>query len=280
MKLAIHAFLLLFLCSMFTNSVDARHGVKKIKIVGEEVTYKANGITMKGYVAYDKAQKGKRPGVLVVHEWWGCNEYVKRRARMLAELGYIAIAVDLFGDGKIAPDPAAAKAYTAPFYENPILARQLLEAAQFKLRTYPQTDGTEIAAIGYCFGGGILLNLAKIGMPFMGVVSFHGSLSGLPATTATINTKILVCHGEADSFVPASDVQQFQRDLTAAQIPFEFISYPNATHAFTNPDATAVGQKFGLPIEYNEAADIKSWTDMALFLKRVFAVTPKTIEIE
>ncbi len=261
------------LCSLNANAKGKR-------IIGEEVIYKANGRTMKGYVAYDKAQKGIRPGVLVVHEWWGCNEYAKKRARMLADLGYIAIAVDLYGDGKIAPDPETAKAYAEPFYQNPILAQQLLEAAQFVLRNYPQTDDTEIGAIGYCFGGSVLLNMARMGMPFMGVVSFHGGLNGVPASAATVNTKILVCHGEADSFVPSEEVQKFLQEMKAAQMPYEFISYPNATHAFTNPDATAVGQQFGLPIEYNEAADLKSWNDMTVFLKKAFAPTPKAPPVE
>ncbi|MBK8144840.1 MAG: dienelactone hydrolase family protein [Bacteroidetes bacterium] len=268
--------MLVTLLSFQTISLEA----KGKKIVGEEVIYKANGRTMKGYVAYDKAQKGKRPGVLVVHEWWGCNEYAKKRARMLANLGYIAIAVDLYGDGKIAPDPASAKAYAEPFYKNPILARQLLEAGQYVLRNYPQTDDTEIGAIGYCFGGSVLLNMARMGMPFMGVVSFHGGLDGVPASAATVNTNILVCHGEADSFVSSEEVQKFHQEMRAAQIPYSFISYSNATHAFTNPDATAVGQQFGLPIEYNEAADLKSWNDMADFLKKAFAPMPKAPPLE
>ncbi len=276
MKFVLHAVMFVTLISFHPISLQA----KGKKIVGEEVIYKANGRTMKGYVAYDKAQKGKRPGMLVVHEWWGCNEYAKKRARMLANLGYIAIAVDLYGDGKIAPDPATAKAYAEPFNKNPILARQLLEAGQYVLRNYPQTDDTEIGAIGYCFGGNVLLNMARMGMPFMGVVSFHGGLEGVPATAATINTKILVCHGEADSFVSSEEVQKFQQEMRVAQIPYEFISYPNATHAFTNPDATAVGQQFGLPIEYNEAADLKSWKDMVDFLKRAFAPMPKAPPLE
>ena len=279
MKLVIHAFMLFLICNTFSVESFARKS-KGMNIVGEEVSYMANGITMKEYIAYDKSQKGKRPNVLVVHEWWGCNEYAKKRARMLAGLGYIAMAVDLYGNGKIATDPTTAQQYATAYYQNPVLARELLEAARFTMKNYAQTDENKIAAIGYCFGGGVLLNMARMGMDFKGIVSFHGSLNGTPAAAGTVNTQILVCHGEADVFVKPEEVIAFQQSLKAANIPYEFISYPDATHAFTNPDATATGKQFDMPIEYNEAADKKSWNDMAVFLKKVFAVSVKTVIVE
>lgn len=256
-----YLLILMFVFSVFSISAE---------IKGEEVMYKAGGVTMKGYVAYDASLKGKLPGILVVHEWWGCNEYVKKRARMLAELGYIAFAVDMYGDGKVAQDPKTAGEYASPFYKNPAMARERIEAALNQLKEYVQTDTTKIAATGYCFGGSMVLNMAKKGMDFRGVVSFHGNLSGEPAARGTCKAKILLCHGGADQFVKEEDIRHFRQNLDSAKVTYKFINYPGATHAFTNPDATATGKKFNMPIEYNAAADKKSWEDMKMFLKMVF----------
>ncbi len=254
----------------FTNSSHAQQSTEKNMIKGEEITYTSGETTLKGYVAYDASSKEKRPAILVVPEWWGCNEYVRMRARMLAQLGYIAIAVDMYGEGKIAADPKAAGEYATPFYKNPQLGKERIEAALKKIKEYAVTDASQIAAIGYCFGGSMVLNAAKMGMDFKGVVSFHGGLQGVPATTGTTKAKILVCHGADDKFVSADEVKQFKSNLDSVKVPYQFIEYPGATHAFSNPDATANGKKFNLPIAYNEAADKKSWEDMKSFFKMIF----------
>jgi len=240
-------------------------------IKGEEVTYTAaDGIPLKGYVAYDSKIKGKRPAIVVIHEWWGSNAYVRRRADMLASLGYIAIALDMYGGGKQGADPAEAGKLAGQFYNNPDLAKARIMAAVNKIKEYPEADGSNMACMGYCFGGSMSLLAAKMGMDFKGVVSFHGGLAGIPAQPGVTKAKILVCHGAADKFVSADEVKNFRNNLDSAKVDYQFIAYPDAVHAFTNPDATALGKKFNIPIEYNEAADKKSWADMQVFFKSIF----------
>lgn len=242
----------------------------KASVKTEEISYALAGTTLKSYVAFNENQKGKRPGVIVVPEWWGNNEYSKMRARKLAELGYIAIAVDMYGDDKIAANPADAQALAMPFYKDPQLGKSRIEAAINKLKEYPQTDASNLAAVGYCFGGSMVLNAAKLGMDFKGVVSFHGGLATVPATQGSTTAKILVCNGMADKFITADDIKNFKGNLDSLKVPYTFIDYAGATHAFTNPQSTATGKKFNMPIEYNEAADKKSWEDMKEFFKTIF----------
>ena len=241
-----------------------------LAIKEESVTYFVGGINCKGYITYDSSKKDKRAAVLVIPEWWGLNDYPRMRARKLAELGYIAMAVDMYGDGKIAADPKEAQALATPFYSDPTLAKTRLDAALNKLKEYPQTDTTNIAAIGYCYGGFVVLNAAKLGADLKGVVSFHGNLSGAPVNKQLLKAKILVCHGAADKFVKPEEVDAFKYSLDSAGIAYTFKAYPNATHAFTNPAATETGKKFNMPIEYNAAADTASWNDMKDFFNRIF----------
>ena len=255
---------------MSSVSPASGQGQGKTSVKGEEVSYESEGKIMKSYVAYDEKQKGKRPAILVVPEWWGNNEYTRTRAKMLAELGYIAVAVDMYGDGKIAADPKEAGELATPFYQNAELDVQRLTAAMNKLKEYSQTDSTKIAAIGYCFGGSMVLNAAKLGMPFKGVVSFHGGLATVPATAGTTRAAILVCHGGADKFISDEELKQFRDNLDSMKVKYDFKVYEGATHAFTNPAATTTGKKFNMPIEYNEAADKQSWKDMQDFLKKIF----------
>ena len=155
-------------------------------VVGKSVEYTAGGDTLKGYIAYDDKFKEKRPGILVVHEWWGLNDYTKSRARQLAGLGYISMAVDLFGQGINATTPKEAMDMATPFYKDPQMAKSRLDAAIAKINKYPQADADNIVAIGYCFGGAMVLNAAKLGADLKGVVSFHGSLLGVPADKKTL----------------------------------------------------------------------------------------------
>jgi dienelactone hydrolase len=208
--------------------------------------------------------------VLVVHEWWGLNGYPKMRARKLAELGYVAMAVDMYGNGKTADNPDDAGKMAGPFYQDPQMAKSRFDAALNKLKTYPQVDTTNIAAIGYCFGGGIVLNTARLGENLKGVVSFHGTLVGTPADKNLLKAKILVCHGADDQFVKPQEVAKFKKQMDSIGADYTFKQYPNATHAFTNPDATASGQKFKIPIAYNAAADSASWNDMKSFFAKIF----------
>jgi dienelactone hydrolase len=236
----------------------------------ENITYSDNGVTMNGYLVYDANKEGKRPGILVVHEWWGLNDYPKMRARKLAELGYVALAVDMYGGGKIAENPGDAGKMAGPFYQNLRMTKSRFDAAVNKLKANSEVDTSNIAAIGYCFGGGVVLNVARLGDDLKGVVSFHGSLIGAPAKKDLLKAKILVCHGEADQFVKPEDVTQFKKQMDSIGADYTFKQYPNATHAFTNPASDANGEKFKMPIKYNPEADSASWNDMKDFFARIF----------
>jgi len=268
MKTFIYGLLLLtYLIAPFMaiSQVD-----KKVSLTEENITYESNGTVMNGFVVYDQNVKAKRPAVLVVPEWWGLNDYAKNRARQLASLGYIAMAVDMYGEGKIALNPQQAQELATPFYKDPTLSKNRLDAAINKIKEYKQTDINRIAAIGYCFGGSVVLNSAKLGADLKGVVSFHGGLAGVPANKDLLKAKILVCHGDADKFVPQKDITAFKHAMDSIGADYTFKSYAEATHAFTNPDATRIGKQFDMPIAYNEAADRDSWEDMQNFLDRLF----------
>jgi dienelactone hydrolase len=240
------------------------------KLKEENISYKIDSLTMNGYVVYDENISGKRPAVLVVHEWWGLNDYSKRRARELAGLGYIAMAIDMYGNGKRADNPTDAGNLAMPFYQDPAMAKAHFDAALNKLKEYPQVDTANIAGIGYCFGGGVLINIARMGENLKGIVSFHGSLLGTPADKNLLKSKILVLHGDDDKFVPQEEVAGFKKQMDSIGASYTFKSYAGATHAFTNPDATAMGQKFSIPIAYNAAADTASWKEMKVFFTALF----------
>lgn len=243
---------------------------KEPNLKEENVTYTSNGVTMNGYLAYDASKQGKRPGILVVHEWWGLNDYPKMRARKLAELGYVALAVDMYGNGKTVDNPDDAGKMATPFYQNLQMTKSRFDAALNKLKTYSQVDTNQIAAIGYCFGGGVVLNMARMGENLKGVVSFHGGLVGAPADRNLLKAKILVCHGADDQFVKPQEVAQFKKQMDSVGADYTFRQYPNATHAFTNPAATSNGEKYKIPIAYNGAADTASWSDMKEFFAKIF----------
>ena len=241
-------------------------------VQGKEVSYQANGTTLKGYVVYDDAFKGKRPAVLVVHEWWGHNEYARKRARMLAELGYTALAVDMYGDGKQAHHPDEASKFATEVSKNMPLAKARFEAGMQLLRKEKTVDSNEIAAIGYCFGGGVVLNMARLGEELKGVVSFHGSLgTDSPAQPGKIKARIMSFSGEADPMIGAESVDAFKREMDNAGASYQVVTYPGAQHAFTNTAADELGKKFKLPLAYNGAADKDSWQQATEFLRVVFA---------
>ena len=237
----------------------------------EEITYEADGIKMKGFLAYDANKTGPRPGVIVVHEWWGHNDYARHRAQQLAKMGYTGFALDMYGDGATASHPKDAQKFASSVFSNLDGAQKRFEAARKALESHASTDGTKTAAIGYCFGGGIVLAMARQGVDLAGVASFHGSLAtARPATAGGVKAKVLVLHGSADPFVPAGDVVAFKKEMTDAEADFEFVAYPGVVHSFTNPGADAKGAKFKLPLKYDEAADKDSWARLEKFLATVF----------
>lgn len=243
---------------------------KTPKLKEEVVNYQVDSLTMNSYVVYDENIEGRRPAVLVIHEWWGLNDYAKMRARKLAELGYIAMAVDMYGNGQMGPDPASAEKLAMPFYMNPQKAKQHFDAAMENFKRNTIVDQTKMAVMGYCFGGGISIGIARMGAAIKGAVSFHGNLNIVPANKDLLKAEILVCHGNADPFVPQAEVDQFRKQMDSIGAKYVFKGYDSATHAFTNPDATVMGEKFKLPIKYNAAADSASWNDMKEFFKRIF----------
>jgi len=227
---------------------------------------------MKGYIAYDDQFKGQRPAVLIVHEWWGHNDYARDRARQLAQLGYVAMAVDMYGDGKQATHPDDAKKFSSEISNDIELAKQRFIAAMAILQQQELVEKNRIAAIGYCFGGAVVLNMAREGVDLRGVVSFHGSLAtNRFATPGSVKARILVAHGAEDPFVPALHITNFLNEMNKTQVDYKFIVYSGAKHAFTNPEATAYGTRFNLPLAYNHKADADSWNDMQIFLKDIFS---------
>jgi len=236
----------------------------------ETISFSSDSANLHAYVVYDDSVKDKRPAVIVVPEWWGLNDYPRKRARMLARLGYVAMALDIYGDGKVADNPDSAKAYSGPFYSNPMKAKRRIDTAIAKLKTYDNVDTACIGAIGYCFGGGVLINTARLGDDLKGIVSFHGSLLGTPAVKGLLHTKMLICHGNADKFVTPDMVAKFKKQMDSIGASYTFIGYDSATHAFSNPEADVYAKKFSMPIAYNAKADTASWNAMKDFFKGVF----------
>lgn len=239
---------------------------------GEEVSYTGGGANMKGYLAFDDAVKGKRPGVLVVHEWWGLNDYARSRARMLAESGYTALALDMYGDGKQTTHVDEAQKFYGEAMSSMDALKARFDAALQLLKQDPHVDPNRIAAIGYCFGGTVVLNMAALGEDLRGVGSFHGGLSiKTPPQVGSVKAKIRVYTGADDPFAPPKDVDAFKKMMDDAKADYKVTSYPGAKHSFTNPGADALGKAANMPFVYNADADKKSWTDLLQFFKGIFS---------
>ncbi len=238
---------------------------------GKEVTYTADGTTLKGYLAYDDAIKGKRPGVLVVHEWWGHNEYARKRAMMLAELGYTALALDMYGDGKQAHHPDVAAKFSGELAKNLPLAKARFESAMKLLQQQENVDATNIAALGYCFGGSVVLQMARLGEDLKGVASFHGGLqTETPARPGKVRARIISFTGTDDPMIPAEQVAAFKQEMENAGVNYKAVTFAGVKHSFTDPAADEYGRKFNLPLAYDAAADKASWDETRSFLAEVF----------
>ena len=245
-------------------------------IQSQEVSYSADGVEMKGYIAWDVDLAGKRPGVLVVHDAWGHDHYVRRRADMLAALGYTAMAVDMYGSGKTASNPSEVAELLSGLVSDLVTLRARFDAAFACLLDNPQVEAGSMAAIGYCLGGGIVLHMARYGASLKVVASFHGSLPmGVAAEGegGEVAARIAVYHGEDDVLVASEAVTSFQQEMQKTGADCLFITIPCAIHSFTNPSATGKGEKFGVPLRYNELADRCSWDHMQLVLQSAFKET-------
>jgi len=234
----------------------------------KEVTYESGGVKFTGHLAWDDSVTGKRPGVLVVHEWWGLNDYAKKRAEQLAALGYVAFACDMYGDGKVAKHPDDALKFANEVRQNIGVWRARAQAALQVLRDQETVDPNKLAAIGYCFGGSTVMQLAFSGADLKAAVSFHGGLQApTPEQAKAIHAKVLICHGALDSFIPEATLQDVRRALDNAKVDYEMVYYGGATHSFTVPDAEKAGVQ---GIAYNAAADHRSWRDMRDLFNEVF----------
>jgi dienelactone hydrolase len=253
-SLAVAAMLVTVAASTASGAVKTR-----------EIEYKQDGTPLKGMIAWDDAKAGKRPGVLVVHEWWGMNEHARNSARRLAEAGYVGFALDLFGGGKTAEHRHDAEAMVNEAMKDPGAIAARFNAALAQLKQDPHVDPQKIAAIGYCFGGAVALNMARAGADLAAVATFHGVLATQnPAQKGKIKPRILVLTGANDPFVPAEQVEAFRKEMSAAGANCVVKVYPNTKHGFTNPNAA----KYEMPeLEYNPTVAKESWDAMLQFFK-------------
>jgi len=252
------------------SSTQKETAPKPVKVKGQEVTYSTDSTTLKGYIAYDENKEGKRPGIIVVHEWWGHNDYVRKRADKLAEMGYTAIALDMYGDGKQAGHPADAGKFVQEVFSNMDEANARFTAALDLLKSNATVDSDKIGAIGYCFGGSVALTMANAGYDLDAVATFHSGL-GLPiGPSKDLKAKILVCNGADDSFIPAKQVNAFKAMMDSVGADYKYISYPGVVHSFTSVDADSLGAQFKLPLAYNKEADENSWNEMKALFDSVF----------
>ncbi len=244
------------------NNLVAGLASKNIK--EQNTDYEFDGKKYFAVFDYDIDSTGKRPGIIVIPEWWGLNDFIKTRAKLYASLGYAALAIDVFGNGDTARNPTEAMAFTKPYYDDGALVVNIVRTAIEKLKSFPQVDSSRIAVVGYCFGGYSAITAGVSGLGIKAAIGFHPSMGGINPQKG-VKTKILVCHGTDDKF-EENNVGPFKQRMDAAGIDYIFKDYQGAMHAFTNPGATEKGKEFNIPIGYNAAADSASWQDMKQFL--------------
>ncbi len=242
-----------------------------MNVLTKRIEYAVGDASHQGYLAYDDEISESRPGIVIVHEWWGLNDYMVRRAHMLAELGYVALAVDMYGEGRIAENPEEAGSLMNGVLNDMESGTAALRAGYDLLLSQPGVDASRSAAIGYCFGGAMALHMARIGLPLSAVASFHGALGSFhEAEPGTIKPSILVCHGAADSMVTMDDLDEFKQEMDRAQADYEVLLLEGAKHAFSNPQADDNAEKYGIDLGYQQQADARSWAAMLTLFDKVF----------
>lgn len=253
-----------------SNESDAAENASGM--IGEVVEYSTDSTNMSGYIAYDSGIEGKVPGVIVVHEWWGHNDYVRQRADMLAELGYVAFALDMYGEGKTASHPEDAGKFSGMVMSNLPEAKARFESAIAALKSNPKVDTTKIAAIGYCFGGSVALSMANAGYDLDAVAAFHSGVQLPIPPSEDIKARVLVANGADDPFIPAQSVADYRSAMDKVGADYKYISYEGVLHSFTSPFADSLGQKFELPLKYDKDADEDSWRELQQLLDSAFSV--------
>jgi dienelactone hydrolase len=249
------------LCAL-VMTVNAYAAIKE-----EPVTYQDGQTTMKGFVVYDDAVQGKRPGIIMVHEWWGITKHMHTEAQKFAQQGYTAFIADMYGDGRTGDNPQDAGALSGSVMRDPKVMEARFNAARAQLAGHLSVDPTRIGAVGYCFGGAVVLNMARTGADLVAVAGFHASLGlNTPAPApGTVKAKILVLNGADDPFVKREQYEVLKKDFDAAKAAYRVIEYPGAVHAFTNPEATELGQKFNLPLRYDAQVDREAKAEASKF---------------
>jgi dienelactone hydrolase len=247
-------------------------GTAQAAIKEEPVTYTDGETAMKGFVVYDAASNAKRPGVIVVHEWWGITKHVRDEARKLAGQGYTAFVADMYGDGKTADNPKDAGALSGSVRKNPAAMQSRFNAAKDTLSKHAMVDAKRIGAIGFCFGGSVVLDMARAGTDLAGTAAFHAGLdaAGARAAPGKVKAKVLVLNGADDPFIKPDTVDDFKKEMESAKVDYRYVSYPGAVHAFTNPEATEKGKQFNLPLAYHAEADKQSKAELATFFSALF----------
>ena len=240
------------------------------KLKSEEISYRVDSLAMKGYLAYNEDSNEKHPGVMVVHEWWGHNEYVRERADMLAKLGYVALAIDMYGEGNLADHPKDAGKFSQRVMGNIPVAKSRFNAALEILKKHPAVASDKIAAIGYCFGGSVALTMANTGADLDAVAAFHSGVALPVMPNKKLKAKVLVCNGADDPFISAESVTAFKKALDSINADYKYIAYEDAVHSFTSKHADKMGKKFNLPLAYQKEADEKSWEELQHLLNSVF----------
>ncbi len=239
------------------------------EIIKKNVEYKDGNVVLEGYLAYDNSATSKQPGILIVHEYWGINPYIIRRAEEIAGLGYVAFAADIYGKGVKAKTREEAGKLAGIYRKDRKLMLSRAMAALNILRQSPNVDTSRIAAMGYCFGGGVVLELGRSGEDIKGIVSFHGSLdSPNPDSNANIKGKVLVLHGAEDPFVNAKILNDFENSMRKTKVDWQVVLYSGTVHAFTNPDS---GNDPSTGVAYNALSDRRSWIAMKNFYEEIFA---------
>ncbi|XCF05029.1 dienelactone hydrolase family protein [Tamlana crocina] len=268
---AVMAVLVFASCKDKQKSSDTEKTLTEtIELEAKEVEYSTDSITMKGYLVHNKNTAEKRPGIIVIHEWWGHNDYVRERADMLAELGYTAMAIDMYGNGKEAAHPEDAGKFSGVVRNNVPLATARFDAALEVLKNHPSVDASQIAAIGYCFGGSMALTMANTGKDLDAVAAFHSGVKLPVMPNDKLKAKVLVANGGADPFIPQETVDAFKAAMDSINADYEYIEFPEAQHAFTSKGADALGEKFNLPLKYNAEADAQSWQALKDLLDETF----------